>query len=164
MNIIKIILTNGYIPLIPIFIWNYIFMSKLPLVYQPQSFNHDIPMLISVGENLFRSIIFILPMFFKLSIEESRQRKGLVVFVIGVLLYFFSWLTLMYMPESTWSINILVFSAPAYTPIIWLVGLSMMVERYYLFRYSKWHYIVPAILFSIFHIYHSIYVFDRAYL
>lgn len=164
MNIIKIILTNGYMPLIPILIWNYIFIPKLPLVYQPQSFNHDIPMLITVGENLFRSIIFILPLFFKLSIDESRQRKGFVVFIIGVFLYFISWLTLMYLPNSTWSNNILVFSAPAYTPIVWLVGLSMMVERYYFFRYSKWHYIVPAILFSIFHIYHSIYVFDRAYL
>jgi len=164
MNILKIILTNGYVPLIPIIIWNYIFMSKLPLIYQTQSFNHDIPFLITVGENIFRSVIFILPLFFKVSISESRQRKGLVVFVIGVLLYFVSWLTLVYMPASTWSDNIFVFSSPAYTPIIWLVGLSMMVERCYFFRYSKWHYIVPAILFSIFHIYHSIYVFDRAYI
>lgn len=164
MNILKKTLTNGYIPLIPILIWNYIFISKLPLVYQSQSFNHEIPILITVGENLFRSIIFILPLFFKLSINKSRQKKGLVVYIIGVFLYFISWLIFMYMPDSTWSSNIFIFSAPAYTPIIWLVGLSMMVERYYFFRYSKWHYIIPAILFSIFHIYHSIYVFDRAYL
>lgn len=163
MNMFKQILTNGYIPLIPILIWNYIFISKLPLVYQPQFFNHEIPILITVGENLFRTIIFIMPLFFKLSFDETRQMKGLFVFIIGVLLYFISWLILMYMPDSTWSNNIFIFSAPAYTPIIWLIGLSMMVERYYFFRYSKWHYITPSILFSIFHIYHSIYVFDRVY-
>jgi len=163
MSIIKKILVNGYIPLIPILIWNYIFISKLPLAYQSQSFNNDIPTIITVGENIFRSIVFILPLFFKLSVDESRQKKGLVVFIIGVLLYFISWIILIYVPDSIWNKNILIFTAPAYTPIIWLIGLSMMVERYYYFSYSKWHYIVPAILFSIFHIYHSIYVFDRAY-
>lgn len=163
-NILRTVLLNGYIPLIPILIWNYLFISKLPLAYQPQSFNHEIPLLITVGENIFRSIVFIMPLFFKISIYKSRQRNGLVVFVTGVLLYFISWLILMYMPSSTWSNNFLIFSAPAYTPIIWLVGLSMMVEKYYFFNYSKWHYIVPALLFSVFHIYHSFYVFDRAYL
>jgi len=164
MKIISKFITNGYIPLIPILVWNFIFISKLPLAYKPQLFNHDIPMFIIVGENLFRSIIFILPLFFKLSIGKTIQRKGLVVFIVGVALYFLSWLMLIYMPESKWSNSVIGFSAPAFTPVIWLVGLSLMVEKYYFFRYSKWHYILPAIFFSIFHIYHSIYVFNRVYL
>jgi len=163
MNVIGKFITNGYIPLIPILAWNFIFISKLPLAYQPQSFNHDIPVFILFGENLFRSIIFILPLFFKLSIGESIQRKGLAIFITGVALYFFSWLILIYMPDSRWSNHVIGFSAPAFTPIIWLIGLSLMVEKYYFFTYSKWHYIIPAICFSFFHIYHSIYVFNRTY-
>jgi len=149
-------------PLIPIFVWNSIFISKLPLAYQPQSFNHDIPMFIIFGENLFRIIIFILPLFFKLSIREAIQKKGLVVFVTGVALYFLSWLILIYMPDSKWGSNLIGFTAPAFTPIIWLLGLSLMVDKYYVFTYSRWHYIIPSIIFSIFHIYHAVYVFNRA--
>ncbi|MDH5394208.1 MAG: hypothetical protein OEY11_13560 [Gammaproteobacteria bacterium] len=163
MQLINKILTNGYMALIPVFIWNYCFTSALPVVYQPASFNHDIPVFITAGENIFRSFIFILPLFFKLGIGSPAQSKGLLVFITGIVLYFVSWLVLMFVPESIWRHHVFVFSAPAYTPVIWLVGLSMMVERCYVFKYSKWHYIAPAVLFSVFHVYHAVYVFNRAY-
>lgn len=163
MKTISKLLKNGLIPLLPIFAWNYIFISKLPLAYQPQLFNQDIPGFIILGENLFRFIIFIFPVFFELSMAKPVQRKGLAIFIIGVVLYFVSWLILVYMPGSSWSHHVIGFSAPATTPLIWLIGLSMMMERCYVFNCSKWHYIIPVILFSGFHVYHSIYVFSRMY-
>lgn len=164
MNLTQKVLLNGYIPLIPILVWNFIFASRLPQAYDYQSFNSNIPLIITVGENLFRSIIFILPLFFRLNINSCLNIKKMSVFSIGLILYFTSWITLIYAPDSMWSSSVFGFTAPAYTPIIWLTGLSLIADSYYFkLRYSKWHFILPAIAFSIFHISHALYVYYRIY-
>jgi len=158
------ILTNGYLALLPIFIWNIFLTSKLLPAFNPTSFNTNIPFAIIAGENICRSIIFLLPLFFRLNISSSLERKGVITFSLGVSLYFISWLLLIYAPNSGWSNSVLGFTAPAYTPIIWLVGLSLMVESYYFkLIYSKWHFILPSIVFSIFHVLHTVYVYNRIY-
>ncbi len=73
---------------------------------------------------------------------------------------------LIHMPDSLWSQSIVGFAAPAYTPVLWLVGISWMADSYYFERfsritYSKWHYVIPSIGFSIFHITHSVFVYIR---
>jgi len=162
VDILRKILSNGYIAIIPIIVWNILLTSKLPPAYIPEAFNSNIPLTIIIGENLFRSIIFILPLFFFLNITSSFDKKGLFIFFFGIALYFSSWLMLIYAPNSSWSNSILGFIAPAYTPLIWLVGLSLLVESYYFkLAYSKWHYILPSIAFSTFHVSHAIYVYNR---
>lgn len=162
MNILFKILSNGYVPLIPIIIWNALLTSKLPPVFDPKSFNSDIPLLIMVGENLFRAIIFMMPLFFRIKISIPMGKAGIIIFLFGVLLYFLSWLMLIYFPDSVWSTSVLGFSAPAYTPLIWLVGLSLMADSYYFkISYSKWHFILPSLVFSFFHVFHAVYVYGR---
>jgi hypothetical protein len=162
MSLIKAILTNGYITLIPIFAWNIIFVSKLPPTYDPKSFNNNIPSFLLIGENLFRTIIFVLPLLFKTNIATTQGKRGLIIYVIGTFLYFTSWLLQMYAPNSLLSKSVFGFAAPAYTPIIWLIGISLLADSYYFnFTYSKWHYILPCIVFSIFHIAHTYLVFLR---
>ena len=162
MNIIKTIVTNGYIPIIPILIWNIIFTSKLPKAYDPNVFNSDIPLFIIAVENIFRSIVFILPILFQINIFSHIGRRGLYIYILGSVLYFISWLLLIFAPNSLWSGSIFGFTAPAYTPIIWLIGISLMADSYYFnISYAKWHYILPCVIFSIFHIMHSIFVYVR---
>ena len=164
MDLFRSLLKNGYIAIFPILVWNILLISKLPLAYNPKSFNSDIPFTIIIGENIFRSIIFIMPLFFKLNITPLLAKKGLIIFSFGVAIYFSSWLILIYAPDSGWSNSILGFASPAYTPIIWLVGLSLMVDSYYFkLVYSKWHFIIPSIAFSIFHVSHTVYIYNRAY-
>jgi len=158
------ILSNGYIALLPILVWNIALTSKLPPAYDLKLFNSNIPFTITFGENIFRSIIFILPVFFRLNLTSSLNIKGAITFLFGIALYFSSWLMLIYAPNSDWSNSILGFSAPAYTPIVWLVGLSLLVESYYFkWIYSKWHFILPSIGFIVFHVTHTIYVYNRIY-
>lgn len=162
MNLIKTILTNGFIPIVPILIWNIIFTSKLPVVYNPENFNSNIPLFLIVVENIFRSIIFILPLFFKNDISSNKGKRGLYIYVLGSVLYYISWIILIYAPNLLWSKSLLGFTAPAYTPIIWLIGISLMANSYYFkIKFSKWHYIIPCIMFSIFHITHSVIVYIR---
>jgi len=165
MHLLKTIITNGYILIIPVIIWNISFLSSLPTPYQSEIFNYNIPLWIIVGENLFRTVIFIFPLFFKINIKISFENKGLITYLSGILIYFSSWLAIIIFPYSAWSTSVLGFSAPAYTPIIWILGLSMMVNSYYFkFNYSKWHFLLPSIILIFFHISHVIYVFNRSYL
>lgn len=162
MGHLRKILKNGYVALLPIIIWNMFLTSKLPPVFSPTSFNAEIPFVILAGENIFRSIIFLLLLFVELGISSPHERKGAVTFFLGIALYFTSWLLLIYAPNSEWSNSVLGFTAPACTPIIWLVGLSLMVKSYYFkLLYSKWHLILPSIAFSIFHVSHTVYVYNR---
>lgn len=162
MNAIKSLISNGYIPILPILIWNIIFTSKLPPAYEPRAFNSNIPLFLIIGENVFRTIIFILPIFVRFNISSKIGRRGLVIFLIGMLLYFASWILLIYAPNSVWSQSALGFAAPAYTPMIWLIGLSLMFDSYYFkLAYSKWHYIIPSFAFLCFHCTHSLFVYFR---
>lgn len=161
LNIFINLITNGYVALIPILLWNIVFISKLPPGYQPEAYNKEIPRLITVGENVFRLVIFALPLFFSLKINGSILREGGGVYIVGVILYFISWMLLMFLPSSRWSKSLIGFTAPAFIPVIWLIGISQMVEDCHIFTYSKWHYIMPAILFSIFHVWHSVYVYKN---
>jgi len=167
MHLLRKIVTNGYILIIPIIIWNICFFSYLPSPYKPENFNNDIPLWIIVGENLFRTVLFIFPVFFKVNIKISFKNKGLITYLVGVVIYFSSWLAIIISPASAWSTSILGFSAPAYTPIIWILGLSMMVDAYafnFKFNYSKWHFLLPSMSLIVFHISHAIYVYNRNYL
>ncbi len=162
MNIVYKILSNGYIPIIPILIWNALLTSRLPSAFDPKSFNIGVPTVILVGEDLFRAIIFLLPLVFKINISTPAGKAGLIIFLSGTLLYFLSWLLLIFFPGFVLSSSILGFTAPAYTPLIWLIGLALMVDSYYFkFPYSKWHYILPSIIFTFFHIYHTVIVYKR---
>jgi len=164
MDLLRKILSNGYIVILPILIWNIILTSKLPSAYDQKLFNSNIPFTIIIGENIFRSIIFLLPLFFRLNISSSINKMGVITFTSGVALYISSWLMLIYAQNSGWSNSVLGFTAPAYTPIIWLIGLSLLVESYYFkWVYSKWHYILPSIAFTIFHVSHTVYVYNRTY-
>ena len=164
MTLIKKIFTNCYIPLIPIFVWNIVLSSKLPSAFDPKSFNRDIPLLILVGENLFRSLIFVLPLLMKINISGIKGKIGVIIYALGTVLYFMSWLMLMYSPNSACSNNALGFIAPAYTPIIWLIGIGLMADSYYFrMKFTKWHFIIPSVAFSAFHITHALLVYLRTH-
>jgi len=165
MTVFNILLSNGYILLLPILIWNGIFGSKLPPSFDSKSFNKNIPLFILIGENLSRSIIFLLPLLMRINLSETTGTKGLIVYAFGSMLYYISWLLLMCFPDSAWSKSVFGFIAPAYTPVIWLSGIALMVDSYYFdLSYSTWHFLIPAMSFAFFHIAHAALVYRRTYL
>ncbi len=162
MNIIKIIFTNGFILMIPVLAWNIFFTAKLPPEYGPKSFDKNIPQLLLTGENISRSIVFILPLLFMINISTPAGRAGLAVYILGSLAYYISWLLVIYRPDLSWSKGLFGFAAPAYTPLIWLTGISLMADSYYFnIAYSAWHYSVPSLTFLIFHISHAYLAYSK---
>ena len=150
--------------LLPVFVWNAMFMGSLPPAYQADEFWRDIPAILGSVENTLRLLVFALPFLMPLNIETARQRSGLTIFITGNLLYFASWLALMLEPQSWWSHSALGFLAPAYTPMIWFAGLAMSSNRLFWGSFYRWWmYLAISGIFLSAHLVHAVIVYLRNY-
>ncbi|GEM_PF-2855978 len=117
------LLNNGLFILPPL-IWNIVFIAKTPTYYSLGS----APKSLIIAENILRTATFISPFFVPININHAFFNPGLVVFSVGLGLYFSSWLLLMYFPELEISQKNITRLLPALTPIIWLVGIGLMSQ------------------------------------
>ncbi|MBL8078584.1 MAG: hypothetical protein JNM55_11525 [Anaerolineales bacterium] len=153
---------NCMLLLLPIMAWNGIFSNRLPSAYSAEVFDKDIPSLITSGENIFRLLVFVLPILMPIRIETESQKLGLWLYVIGVAIYFVSWVAQMIFPQSLWSLSAFGFLAPAYTPLIWLVGIGLIGSSLYFDSpYRSWMYILLSVVFIGFHLSHAWTVYSR---
>lgn len=153
---------NCFLLLLPILLWNLIFMKALPVQFQKATFWHAIPSYIRIPENILRIVVFMCPLFMKLSISEPHQKLGLILYVFGVCLYFGSWIAPIYFPQSAWSKSCWGFTAPAYTTIIWFAGIGLIGSS--LFINIPYHcsvYLVISALFVNLHTIHVYIVYSR---
>lgn len=157
MQFLNFFVTNAFIFLIPVFLWNMLLTRYLPPPYGTKEFDQGIPRFILLGEQLFRIPVFLLPLLIKTNPSTSIGKIGLIIYIVGVIIYFFSWLVLIKWPNSNWSQSKWGFTAPAYTPFVWLFGLALMADSYFFdfFSYEYWHYLIFCILFVGFHLIHS---------
>ena len=153
---------NCFLLAIPILLWDYIFTDKLPKAFQPEIFWKNIPSFIIYGENISRLIMFVFISFMPLKITTSYQMNGLLLYIVGTLLYFASWIVLMYFPDSIWSKSELGLLAPAYTPLFWLVGIGFIGDSlFFKIPFKKWLYFLIVIIFLIFHNWHAYLIYFR---
>lgn len=147
---------------LPLIVWNILLTDRLPSGFQLAFFNKEIPDFLLYGENISRTLIFSFTLFMPLHISNQRQKRGFWLYIAGMLLYFASWLMLIYFPGGSWSSSILGFMAPAYTPALWLTGIALMGNSFYFgWTYKPWMLILISVIFLIFHTYHTYIVFCR---
>ncbi|MGD0860168.1 MAG: hypothetical protein ABR912_12680 [Terracidiphilus sp.] len=156
-------LCNCFWLLLPILAFNLIFMRQLPPAYQMGVFWKDIPKAIGVPENLLRTLVMIFPVFMRLRISTPGQKLGLGLYVTGLLVYIGSWAALIAAPESAWSTSAIGFLAPAYTPIVWLIGIGLIGDELQLPRiqFKPWMYWTVSAFFLLFHNLHAFTVYSR---
>ncbi len=155
---------NCFLLMLPIMIWNIALTNKLPQEFQPEIFWNEVPAWLKYGENISRILIFILTILMPLRISDSIQQKGLLLYIGGTLLYFASWLLLIYLPDSGWSNSIFGFMAPAYTPLLWLTGIGVIGDSFYFnLPYRRWFFILTALLFLVFHNWHTLTIYFRTH-
>ncbi len=153
---------NSFLLLIPVFLWNLILASRLPEAYQMPNFWKNIPGWIGIGENAFRALVFLVPLFLKLGSGEGLQKFGWFLYLLGLSFYFTSWLLQIYFPESAWSRSAWGFLAPAYTTIIWLFGIGLIGKQLWIkipYHYSI--YLLLVVGFVFFHSLHAYLVYSR---
>ncbi len=135
--------------LIPL-IFNLPFTSKLPLDYFFPGKPNDILVFLEI---LFRIILVISSLILIIQRDENLNfNSGLFVYIIGVILYFISWILLIVIDISIIENfnpvlrTILLFS-PTYTPLIWLIGMGKIcIHHGILFHLYYSHF---AILFDL---------------
>lgn len=151
-------LYNCFILLIPIFIWNVLFTKSLP-----KNYTLKISDKLEVFENIFRILAFVIPLVMKISFETNIQKIGLGIYILGIIIYFISWLMQIYLVNSLWSRSIYGFLAPAYTTFIWFLGIALIGKQsYFNLPYLSIIYLIVAILFVAFHTLHTYNVFKHS--
>lgn len=70
-----------------------------------------------------------MPIITEIDVTKIAGNIGIHIFITGVIVYFFTWLFLIYYPNSKWSKSLIGFCGPGFTPIIWLVGFGRAVGR-----------------------------------
>ena len=149
-------LKNCFWLFLPVFIWNIVLASKLPIKYSPEFFDNNIPNYISYSENILRAILFSFPVIMIFSLKSKIQKLGFGLYLVGIIIYFASWLVQIYYPSSFWSESILGFTAPAYTTIIYFIGIGLIGKQTFLkTRYVSFSYILLSICFVIIHSIHT---------
>jgi hypothetical protein len=156
-------LCNCFWLLVPILVFNLVFARQLPPAYQADVFESAIPLGITIPENVFRAMVMLLPLVMRPRASTQSQKLGLGLYLAGVLVYFASWGVLIVAPRSAWSISALGFMAPAYTPILWLVGIGLIGDVLVFPRafFGPWMYWALSALFLLFHNLHTAIVYSR---
>lgn len=154
-------LSSCFLLVVPVLLWNVFLWRRLPQAFQKEIWD-DIPRPLSFVESGVRFVVFLFSIILFLEIRTVLQVVGFVIFGIGILVYFASWVPQILQPESRWSKSLLGFCAPAYTPIVWLVGIAL-IGQHMLFDvwYQYWIYILLSVVFVGVHTLHSVLVYGK---
>jgi hypothetical protein len=137
-------------------------MSRLPKGYTSKEIWDNVPSWLNMTENIIRTIVFLLPLLLIFSLQTKTQKIGLGLYIVGLLIYFSSWLLQIFTPNSSWSTSIIGFMAPAFTTVIWLIGIGIIGQKSFVNipRIST-IYIFLCIVFVIVHTYHSYLAYNQ---
>ena len=158
-------LTPCFWLILPVFALNLALTRDLPAPFQPDIFWREIPAAIAWPEKGFRIILFTLTGFLPIRLRGTGVRLGWWLFGIGMIAYTASWAALILTPEAGWATGIVGFTAPAWTPAIWLAGISLIADRPAFCRISRilWHVVFAGLAFGFVgaHIAHASLVYFR---
>lgn len=148
--------------LLPVAIWNILLTEYLPAVFGTTEFWRDIPAPLALVENTLRIGVFALPFFMPLEVSAPGSKRALVVFIVGTVVYCASWLPLILAPASGWSTSAAGFMGPAYTPLLWILGVALLGRRLFWWTwYRWWMYLLLGAAFLAAHITHTAIVHAR---
>lgn len=145
----KLLKFNCFWLLVPILVWNILFVDKLTHV--TFAADENVPAWLLIMETIFRVGVFLIPLFLQMQSKTQHSQTGWILYTIGILIYFLSWLPLMIAPESAWSNHVLGVTAPAYTPLLWLLGIGLIG--------GWWPYLGLSVLFVGIHVSHWVLAF-----
>ena len=147
---LELTFANCFWLMLPLLAWNLVLGPQItdPCV---TSDAHS-PKWLLVAENIARMLVFALPLLIPLprgpGWQSALAKVGLVVYILGTLVYCASWLPLLLAPASAWSNHPAGLLAPRLTPFLSFLGIA--------FLGGSWLYGVIAAVFVIFHSWHGV--------
>lgn len=137
---------NCFWLVLPLLAWN-IFLGPKITQEQVTSDAHS-PGWLLMAENISRMAVFALPLLLPLRLPDMTSKSGLAIYVLGTLVYFASWLPLIYVPQSAWSQSAAGLLAPRLTPFLPFLGIALIGH--------SWLYIVLSGGFIFLHTWHGV--------
>jgi len=148
-------LLNCFILFIPVLLCNALWYNKLPPPYQPPRWN-KIPKALDIAENVFRFLVFLLPLNMKIELKTQNQSVGLFLYLLGLVVYGSSWIIQIFHTKIAWSTYPVFAMAPAFTTIIWLLGVYFIGENTFIgIPYIHLAYFLIILAFVVLHTYHA---------
>jgi hypothetical protein len=115
---------NCFLLIVPLLAWNLVLG---PRITEPRvTSDANSPGWLLAAENVTRVLVFALPLLFPLQLKDAQGKAGLIVYIVGTLLYFASWLPLLWSPGSVWSNNSVGLLAPRLTPFLSFLGIAII--------------------------------------
>jgi len=136
---------------IPVIISNVIFTKYLPEYYL-KNINHPIVTI----ETIARTITIAFSVIMAINLNNKLGKIGLIVYIIGVLIYFCSYFIVIKIPAISFNNNLIVLLAPYWTSVLWLVGIGLLGNKLFVnIPYHYAAYIAISIIFTIIHSIHG---------
>ncbi len=117
-------LLNCFLLVLPLLVWNMLLAPRIT-DSRITSDAHS-PAWLLIAENVSRIAVFTLPLLFPLRINDPLSKAGLATFLLGALVYFVSWLPLLFAPGSAWGSSVPSLLAPRLTPLLPLFGIALI--------------------------------------
>jgi len=134
---------------LPIIIFNIIFTKYLPEHYL-KNIKHPIVTL----ETIARTVTIVFTVIMEIKLDNKVGKVGLIVYIIGALIYFCSYFIVIKLPVTSFNNNIAVLLAPYWTSVLWLIGIGLIGNK--LFVIIPYNYIIYIIISIVFAMLHSI--------
>lgn len=146
---LQLTLLNAFLLILPLLAWNIVLGPKI----SDERITSDAysPKWLLAAENLARILVFALPLLIPLrsaNWQFALQKSGWIVYIAGTLVYFASWLPLIWAPGSAWSDSPAGLLAPRLTPYLSFLGIALIG--------GSWPYAGIAAVFIFFHTWHGV--------
>jgi len=154
MNIIEFMnnyKNNCFWFFMPVIVFNIIFTKYLPEFYL-RKINHPVVTM----ETIARIVTIVFSVIMAIRMDNKIGKIGLVVYIIGVLVYFCSYFVVIKIPAVSFHNNYIVLLAPYWTSVLWLIGIGLVGNKLFInmpYHYSA--YIIVSIVFAIIHSIHG---------
>ena len=133
-------LLNHFLFWIPPLVWNVLFSAHLP----ERIHAGEAPPWLTILEWVGRIGVLAYALFLPIRTDHPRFGVGLTLYIAGLVIYFASWLLLVYAPAGLLESQSWLYWGPAITPLIFLLGIALMAE--------SWLYAAVSTLFIFFHV------------
>lgn len=132
--------------MVPLLAWNIILTPKITLTKVVSDVNS--PTWLLVTENITRIIVFAFPLLLPLRVQDTVSKTGLMVYFIGTLIYYITWIPLIWAPDSIWSLSAIGLLAPRLTPFLSFLGIALVGQSV--------PYAVVSVIFIALHSWHGV--------
>lgn len=127
---------------------NWLLASHLPEVYSTP-LDHPV---VSI-ERIIRILLIVLSLFMLIDTKSRTGRLGIMIYVVGLVIYLGSWIVLLRDPTTD---NPVVLLSGYWSAVIWPVGIGLSSDKLWIrIPWRRWIYITLSVLFGVFHIWHG---------